>query len=222
MISSRFLWLTRLFRLTFFSKMRVLGAVSLVLALSPLLSWAVSLPQETHPVDTYVPLNTYEAFESPPPEDTLRTLSTALNITPADLYFLSVFHTYNTLPASEKAALAAQRDLNRTIDDEINLCLWTIPGDCWPLWINGHRREIKLGWSAFRKSGEKDYDQRMEYVVKGEEVAARWARIVQGMQERWRAAKVDVSACAAVGEVWNQELSQCDPSEAVAVKDADA
>ena len=166
--------------------MRFLSAVSLVLVLRTLSSRAMPSPQDTSLGDSYVPLNTYEAFESPPPKETLLTLASDLNIQPADLYYLSVFYTYNILSVSEKADLAAQRELNKTIDDEVNLCMRAIPGDCWPLWINGHRREIQHGRVFERENGEKDYDKRMEYVSKGEEVAAGWAREVLNMQRLWR------------------------------------
>jgi len=132
--------------------MHILCAVPLVLALGPFLSWVIHQPQDTRAIDAYVPLKTYETFESLPPEDTLHTLSTALNTKPAELYFLSIFYAYDTLPASEKAALKAERELNKTIDDEIKLCLWTIPGTCFPLLTNGHRREIKGGWVALRRA----------------------------------------------------------------------
>lgn len=168
--------------------MYFLSAVSVALAFITLSSRAMPLPQDAYPADNYVPLTTYEAFESPPPLDTLRSLAVELNVKPADLYALSVFYTYDTLSAPDKAALTAQRALNSTIDAEINLCLWTIPGDCWPLWSNGHRREIQRGWDFLRKNGEKDYDTRMEYVSKGQEVAAGWARIVQSKEQQWRLA----------------------------------
>lgn len=165
--------------------MRIFGVVSLAIALSTLSCHATPLPQDPHPVDTYIPLNTYQAFESPPPEGTLLHLSTALNTRPADLYFLSVFYTYDTLSDAEKADLAALRALNATIDEEVKLCLFA-PIDCFPLWINGHRREDNPAWTAIRESGEADYDQRMEYVAKGRAVAVHWARIVKAMQKEWR------------------------------------
>jgi hypothetical protein len=139
-----------------FPKMHFLSAASLILALRTLSSRAMPSPQDTSPGDSYVPLNIYEAFESPPPEETLLTLASDLNIQPAGLYYLSVFYTYNILSVSEKADLTAQRELNKT-NDEVNLYMWAIPGDCRPLWINGHR-EIHHGWGFERKNGEKDYD----------------------------------------------------------------
>jgi hypothetical protein len=88
--------------------MYFLSAVSLVLALRTLSSRAMPSPQDTSPGDGYVPLNTYEAFESPPPEETLLTLASDLNIQPVDLHYLSVFYTYNTLSVSEKADLTTK------------------------------------------------------------------------------------------------------------------
>jgi hypothetical protein len=78
-------------------------------------------------------------------------------------------------------------------NDQVNPCMWTIPSDCWPLWINGNRREIQRGWKAYRESGEKDYDQRTKYVSKGEEVAAGLARAVLEMQKRWRMERYDLA-----------------------------
>lgn len=121
--------------------MHILCAVPLVLALRPLLSWAIHQPQDTRAIDAYVPLKTYETFESlPPRRHSPHPLQRAEYQKPAELYY-----AYDTLPASEKVALKAQRELNKTIDDEIKLCLWTIPGTCLPLLINEHRREIKGG-----------------------------------------------------------------------------
>jgi hypothetical protein len=151
--------------------MHILRAFPLSLALSTLSSHAIPMPQNTFPVDAYVPLNTYETFESPPPEDSLRTLADGLRMSTANIYTLSVFYTYNVLPASKKAALTAERALNKTIDEEVDLCMWSWKMDCWPLYSHEHRRETQHGWEEIRMNGEKDYDQRMEYVGQGEEVA---------------------------------------------------
>jgi hypothetical protein len=62
-------------------------------------------------------------------------------------------------------------------------------------------------WTAIRKSGEADYDTRMEYVAKGEAVAAHWAHVVKAMQKEWRGARTNRTKsdrCSDVGDVWKK------------------
>lgn len=85
---------------------------------------------------------------------------------------LYVWESYEQLPASDKAAWVAERELNRTIDAEVDLCFWAIPGDCDPLVNNGHRPDLEPEAIARKITNSVTEYQREGRVRMGDEVAA--------------------------------------------------